>query len=96
MHGIEPDLQVLEQPNLRPQDRIALREEDLFPTALPAEPVARVRPRPNEVASLTECVTTHGTAQRRWTEDGAADDSSDYPLYVAQDSLACVNRHQAL
>ena len=96
MRGIEPDLRVLEQPNLRPQDRIALREEDLFPTALPPEPVERVPPRPRELAGLTECVANQGTADKRWAEDKPGDGSSDYPLYVAQDSLACVNGHQTL
>jgi C-terminal peptidase prc len=90
LRGIQPDLEVLEQPDLRPEDRIALREEDLFPTALAAEASQSAPSSPVGMTAWSECVTSQGMAGHRWSGDRRGGTSSDYPLYVAQDTLACM------
>ncbi len=88
--GIEPDLPAPAQPNARSSERIVLREEDLFPTALPPEPGQWSQPRPESVATLAECVSNEGLAEKRWRRSKGRKRQSDHALLVAQDHLTCV------
>jgi len=74
----------------RPSGR-ALREEDLFPTALPEDPAASPPPAP-PAAGLEEaigCVGEYGLAGRRFARERAQGRTSDYHLLVAQELLVC-------
>ncbi len=58
--GIEPDLSALARPDSDSTERIVLREEDMFPTALPPEPEKWTQPRPESVAVLAACASDRG------------------------------------
>ncbi len=94
MLGIEPDVVAYERPEGRPAGTVVLREEDLFPMALPAVSGSSsnlaVDPR---AAVVRRCVSLTGSADRRWTGAWATLENSDYALYVAQDALRCLSRH---
>jgi len=89
--GIEPDLTALERPDLTQEERLVLREEDLFPTALPAAGKTWSQPRPNQVSELARCTKEEGVAEQRSAETTDAFHDGDYPLYYAQDALTCVS-----
>lgn len=88
--GIEPDLPALARPDSRSSQRVVLREEDLFPTALPPEPGDWIQPRPESVAALAECVSDQGLAEKRWKRDAEERRPRDHALLVAQDHLTCM------
>ena len=87
--GIEPDIEVFERPGPAPQDRIVLRERDLFPTALPREPEVWKHPNPSLAQEIRACTTETGLALHRMRPDAEMSRSQDYPLAVAQDALVC-------
>jgi len=87
--GIEPDLPALARPDAGSAKPIVLREEDLFPTALPPEPGNWIQPRPESVAALADCVSSEGLAEKRWKRDKKERTPSDHALLVAQDHLTC-------
>ena len=87
--GIEPDVPVSAEPGADPVGRAALRERDLFPTALPAESETWRHPYPEVASELRTCARRKGLADhrlRRGRKDGG---SVDYPLAVARDALVC-------
>lgn len=88
--GIEPDLPLLAPPDAGSAEHIVLREEDLFPTALPPEPGDWIQPRPETVAELAECVSNEGLAEYRWKRDKKERRPTDHALLVAQDHLTCI------
>ncbi|MDJ0872219.1 MAG: S41 family peptidase [Gammaproteobacteria bacterium] len=94
MLGIEPDVVAYERPEGRPAGTVVLREEDLFPMALPAvsgsSPSLAANPR---AAVVRRCVSFTGNADRRWKGTGATLEIRDYALYVGQDALRCLSRH---
>jgi hypothetical protein len=87
--GIEPDIAVLERPGPEPQNRVVLRERDLFPAALPREPEIWKHPNPSLVKEIRACATETGLALNRMRPDAEMSRSEDYPLAVSQDALAC-------
>ncbi len=90
--GIQPDLEAHERPYSMANNRIVLREGDLFATALPPEPAVWKQPRKQEVAALSACMNHDGLAKDRWRLDGKQGRVSDYPMYLAQDTLACMRQ----
>lgn len=94
MLGIEPDVVAYERPEGRPAGTVVLREEDLFPMALPAvsgsSPSLAASPR---AAVVRRCVSFTGNADRRWKGTRATLENRDYALYVGQDALRCLSRH---
>jgi len=87
--GIEPDIEVFERPGSVPRDRIVLREQDLFPTALPLERQVWKHPDPSRVKELSECAKRKGLAMHRMRPDAEMSRAMDYQLAVAQDALVC-------
>jgi carboxyl-terminal processing protease len=87
--GIEPDIEVFERPGAIPRDRIVLREQDLFPTALPLERQVWKHPDPARVKELSECAKRKGLATHRMRPDAEMSRAMDYQLAVAQDALVC-------
>jgi carboxyl-terminal processing protease len=87
--GIEPDIEVFERPGTVPRDRIVLREQDLFPTALPLERQVWKHPDPARVKELRECAERKGLAVHRMRPDAEMSRATDYQLAVAQDALVC-------
>lgn len=88
--GIQPDLEVSEQPDPMANRRVVLREGDLFATALPPEPVPWKQPRKERVAAISACVTDEGLARARWKRGRKDGPVSDYPVYFARDTLTCM------
>jgi hypothetical protein len=91
--GIEPDIEVFERPGSVPRDRIVLREQDLFPTALPLERQVWKHPDPGRVKELSECAKEEGLALHRMRPDAEMSRSMDYPLAIGQDALVCSLTH---
>jgi len=87
--GIERDIEVYERPGAAPRDRIFLREQDLFPTALPLERQVWKHPDSAWVNELDECAKKTGLAKHRMRPDAEMSRAMDYPLAVAQDALIC-------
>ena len=87
--GIEPDIEVYERPGAAPRDRIFLREQDLFPTALPLERQVWKHPDSARVNELDECAKQTGLAKHRMRPDAEMSRAMDYQLAVAQDALVC-------
>jgi hypothetical protein len=67
--GIEPDIEVFERPGSVPRDRIVLREQDPFPTALPLERQFWKHPDPGRVRESSECTGQKGLAAHRVRPD---------------------------
>jgi carboxyl-terminal processing protease len=91
--GIEPDIEVFERPGPAPEDRIVLREHDLFPTALRLERQVWRHPDPARAATLRECAMNEGLALHRMRPDAEMSRATDYPLAVGQDALVCSLTH---
>jgi carboxyl-terminal processing protease len=88
--GIEPDVEVLEQPGAPPGRRVVLRERDLFPTALPREPEVWAHPDPARLSAIRHCTEDSGLAAHRVTRAAAGSRDADRALVVGQDALVCV------
>jgi carboxyl-terminal processing protease len=91
--GIKPDIEVYDRPGAAPSDRIVLREQDLFPTALPFERQVWKHPYPGRVKVLAECAEKNGLAKHRMRPDAEMSRAMDYQLAVAQDALICSLTH---
>jgi carboxyl-terminal processing protease len=87
--GIEPDIEVFQRPGPEPENRIVLRERDLFPTALPREPEIWKHPNPSRTQEIRACTTENGLALQRMRPDAEMSRSHDYRLAVGQDALVC-------
>ena len=91
MLGIEPDLTANDRPYGYAAGKVVLREEDLFPMALPA-----VSPQSPEVignfsvSRIRGCVSVTGAANQRWSRAKVPSTDNDYVSYVGQDVLRCL------
>ncbi len=91
MLGIEPDLTANDRPYGYSAGKVVLREEDLFPMALPA-----VSPQAPEVVGnwnisrIRRCVSVTGAADQRWSDAKVPSTDNDYVSYVGQDVLRCL------
>ncbi len=94
--GIEPDLPIPLPVDGPSTERIVLREEDLFPTALPGETERATPQRSDNLSSLSACVAAEGLADKRRKRSLRERRPADYSLLVAQDQLTCQLRHSAL
>lgn len=81
--GIEPDVEVRRGPEEDAVGAYVLREQDLFPTALPRETAIWRQPNPELTAALTACAE-EGLAVHRLRRG-----ETDHPLAVGQDALVC-------
>jgi C-terminal peptidase prc len=91
MVGITPDIVVRSDPTNKAIARQALRLEDLFPSALPAEDVTAKIKADADIDGLRVCVADKGVAEQRWqAAKSEGGDTYDYPLHVAQDALNCL------
>jgi carboxyl-terminal processing protease len=87
--GIEPDIGVSDPADAESDHHIVLRERDLFPTALPAEPEVWNHPDPALAARVRECTEESGLAAHRQRRDARGSRAFDYVLAVGQDTLVC-------
>ena len=92
--GIEPDLPVA-PPVPEKSERIVLREEDMFPTALPRERDHRTASGAGRADSLAACIADDGLAKKRAKRHRKERRASDHALLIAQDHLVCRLRHPA-
>lgn len=92
--GIEPDLPASDHPDGSERDALALREGDLFPTALPPEPGTWNPPDPALVAAIAECTLKDGLAGKRLRREQAKGTAPDRLLAVGQDALVCALTHR--
>ena len=89
MRGIEPDLNAFDGPDGKSAERLVLREEDLFPMALPAAVSAHSSEGVEDwnVARIRLCVSVTGTADERWTNAKQPPERMDYVSFVGHDAL---------
>ena len=91
--GIDPDFEVFVNPNPTEEEKFEMREAENSDTAISAQGPKWQQTRPNEVATLKDCVKRTGQAEKLWTE-GIADAhrfrDPDYQLLWAQDLMNCV------
>jgi C-terminal peptidase prc len=87
--GIAPDLPATDRPEGLGRASVALREGDLFPTALPPELGTWRPPDPERVATIAECASTEGLASKRLRREQAKGNVTDHLLAVGQDALVC-------
>jgi hypothetical protein len=84
-----PDLPVTDRPEGLGRASVALREGDLFPTALPPEPGTWQPPDPERVATIAGCASTEGLASKHLRREQAKGKVTDHLLAVGQDALVC-------
>lgn len=87
--GIKPDIQTSKWTNTSLENRIVLREYDLFPTALSKESKVWEHPNPEAIAAIRECTDKEGLALRRLSHDKEQGRMTDLPLVIGQDALVC-------
>lgn len=88
--SVLPDIEAYRVPNPTPDHRFAVREADLYVTALPHVGLRRPTTHENFLNTMRNCVSERGTAKARYeslAQRGAR--SIDYQLLVAQDTLLC-------
>ena len=78
--GLEPDLQVQARRDDEPGRRMVLREEDLFPTALPAKAVLTGPVHSRFPPGVSECREKQGQEKKRWFWQKPREITGNYPL----------------
>ncbi len=89
--GIQPDLRVPADADDSQSGRAILREEDLFPTALPTPIVQPARKLHWDLAGIETCLESDGQAARRWWKRQPAESVGDHPREVGYDLLHCLD-----
>lgn len=87
--GIQPDFEVVSDPNSDQAERQDLREEDLFTNALPplSEPWQQMRA--HDVSVIEECLKMGNLTQKAFEDGIDAAIRSDYQLLKAQEITLC-------
>lgn len=89
--GIIPDFEVFSKPNPKDEDKLALREEYYYPTALKGLGKKWHQTRKKEVKQTSKCVNKEGVALEKFDE--ALNDEAvepDFQLWRAMDFLDCL------
>jgi carboxyl-terminal processing protease len=89
--GLEPDLPVMARTGEPDAGGTILREQDLFPTALPSPPE---QPEPRRYwsrAAIEACLASDGLAEPGRPQPSAAESVRDYPRDVGYDTLHCLH-----
>lgn len=89
--GLEPDLRVTAKPDEPHSGGTILREQDLFPTALPSPPAQPEPRRYWDLAAIEACLDSDGLAERRRPQPSAVESIRDYPRDVGYDLLHCLH-----
>ncbi len=89
--GIEPDLRVTAQDSDPQPGRTILREEDLFPTALPSSGTRPGRRPYRHLAGIEACLESKGLAGSRRSQRLPSSAVRDYPRAVGYDVLHCLD-----
>jgi carboxyl-terminal processing protease len=87
--GISPDFALDPFPGATADDKIAVREEDLYVNALSRLGEPWVQPRPQEVAKVETCMKQTGVAESLFTLKKNDAIPADYQILKAQDILTC-------
>lgn len=87
--GITPNLEIFANPEPTDEDRFALREEDLYPGAVPPTDQPWSETRPAFVSEIKTCMENMGTAKTKFQEFTANDLVADFQLLSAVDALDC-------
>jgi carboxyl-terminal processing protease len=88
IEGIIPDITAYRVPNPTEDDKLAYREEDLYPNALPAVGTPWKQPRPQVIGKLEQCLSS-GTAGKRFDKAQSEAVAPDYQLIVGEETLRC-------
>ncbi len=88
--GVTPDIEVFESPIPTEEDKRSYREEDMFFVLPSEENIKWTQKRPQEVASLNQCVQTTGSAVKFFNERQDDAIPPDYQLLFAQDAMTCM------
>ncbi|MDB5038142.1 MAG: prc1 [Bacteriovoracaceae bacterium] len=89
IRGITPNLEVYKSPNPSAEDKFALREEDIFTTALPPVGVDYIETRPALMKKFSDCVDQSGVAKTQYTSRQDDAIPPDYQLLYAEDVAVC-------
>lgn len=88
--GLEPDLQVQARRDDEPGRRMVLREEDLFPTALPAKAVPTGPVHSRFPPGVSECLQKQGQEKKRWFWQKPLEITGNYQLDKGYKLLHCL------
>jgi hypothetical protein len=88
--GLEPDLQVQARRDDEPGRRMVLREEDLFPTALPANAVPTGPVHSRFPPGVSECLEVQGKEKKRWFWQKPLEITGNYQLDKGYKLLHCL------
>ena len=93
MRGIEPGLNAYDEPDGGSAVRFVLREEDLFPVAIPAMPAKASKfVEDRNIGGIRRWISVTGTADERRTNAKRRREQTDYPFYVGQNAPAHCSR----
>jgi carboxyl-terminal processing protease len=88
--GIVPEIEAYSSPSPSEEDRVGIREEDMYLNAIAADGERPwTSPRVSASAQLKRCAQTSGSAVRRYEADAGAAIPPDYAIMLSQDLLAC-------
>jgi len=88
--GVVPDFSVPFKPNATPDELFTMREGEMYPYSLTAETNSWDSVRPAQVATIQNCVTGEGGADKLY----ASRPGYDYQLLKAEEVLACSLKSQ--
>jgi hypothetical protein len=89
IEGVLPDIEAYATPNPTEDDKFALREEELFPNALPAVGAPWVQPRPKVINTIKQCLANRFVPAERYAKHLDDAIAPDYQLMVGEDVLRC-------
>lgn len=90
--GITPDFLIPAKPDATEDEKFAMREGDIFPTALPPVGATWTPNRPADITRIQDCLNTNKRALQRYEKlklDSDIQDEVDYQLLSAQEVLLC-------
>jgi len=90
MLGIEPDVQAYDRPDGTSTERVVLREEDLFPMALPAVDAQSQDVEHPEAPRVRRCLSERAKPVGRWWQNKRRNQQRDFVWYVGQNALRCL------